>query len=87
MKLSAMLSRKKGRDFYDVLFLQSCGEPDFGVLQHLCGISDKKDLRERVNGMLSTVNLRHKAKDFEHLLFHKANAKKVEQFKELFYIP
>jgi hypothetical protein len=86
MKLSAMLSRKKGRDFYDVLFLQSIGEPDYKVLQSLCGIDSRDTLRERVNRMLSSVDLRHKAMDFEHLLFHRESAGKVTRFGELFSV-
>lgn len=32
MKIAAMLSRSKGRDFYDVMFLLAQAQPDYSFL-------------------------------------------------------
>ena len=42
MKVSAMLNRQKGRDFYDAMFLLSQTLPDFTFLKEKSGISTKK---------------------------------------------
>lgn len=40
MKVSAMLDRQKGRDFYDAMFLLSQTMPDFNFLSQRMGISN-----------------------------------------------
>lgn len=77
MKIAAMLSRAKGRDFYDVIFLLSQTLPDYEFLQKRCGISTLDELKIAVNNLLETIDLRKKQKDFEHLLFNKANSEKI----------
>jgi len=80
MKISAMLSRKKGRDFYDVLFLLALASPDFAFLEKKWGINNKEDLKQSIAEMLKTVDLKIKMKDFEHLLFNKNNSSKILRF-------
>jgi len=87
MKLSALILRQKGRDFYDALFLQQLGEPDYAFLKHRIGVSNKAELRGRIAEVLKFTNLGHKSKDFEHLLFNKQNAEKVKDFERLFFRP
>lgn len=82
MKISAMLSRQKGRDFYDVLFLLGQTMPDYDFLKKKCDISNKMQLIEAINAKLKDVDLEIKKKDFEHLLFHKDNSKRIVYFKE-----
>ena len=84
MKIAAMLGRQKGRDFYDVMFLLSQTPPDFNFLSKKCGISNMEDLKMAIKNMLKKVNLKNKARDFEHLLFHKSNSQRILRAAEFF---
>lgn len=80
MKISAMLARAKGRDFYDLMFLLSQAKPDYDFLQKRSGISSLQEFKEATKKLLDTVDLNKKQKDFEHLLFNKANSAKILRF-------
>ena len=82
MKLSALLSRQKGRDFYDVMFLLAQTAPNFDFLENQWGIHNIQELRKSLFKMLESVDLQHKSKDFEHLIFHQTSTKKIIHFKE-----
>jgi predicted nucleotidyltransferase component of viral defense system len=82
MKISALLSRKKGRDFYDVMFLMEQTPPDFNFLSARHNITNMKELKGAFNNILQTVDLSHKVKDFEHLVFQKDKAQKILHFKD-----
>lgn len=82
MKISALLSRSKGRDFYDVMFLMAQTHPDYGYLSAKCDIHNLPELKMAFSKILEVVNLEHKSKDFEHLLFQKRNSKRILSFKE-----
>ena len=82
MKLSALLSRAKGRDFYDSLFLLSQTKPNYDYLIQKKQIFNITDLKEKINELLEKVDLKHKSKDFEHLLFNKMNSEKIIHFRE-----
>lgn len=84
MKISAMLSRQKGRDFYDVMFLLSQTVPDYNFLSAKCNISNLLELKDAVSEMLKNVNLNNKKRDFEHLIFDKRNLEKVLKVAEFF---
>lgn len=77
MKVAAMINRKKGRDFYDVIFLLSQTSPDYLFLAQKCGISSLDELKLAVEKMLKNVDLNKKMKDFEHLLFNKENSRRI----------
>jgi len=77
MKISAMISRQKGRDFYDVMFLLAQTKPDYNFLSVQRGIHNLEELKQATIEMLKTVDLNNKMKDFEHLLFNKANSKRI----------
>jgi predicted nucleotidyltransferase component of viral defense system len=77
MKVTAMLERQKGRDFYDVMFLLSQSPPDYLFLSERCAISDLEELKRATEKILKTVDLKKKMKDFEHLLFNKNNSKRI----------
>jgi predicted nucleotidyltransferase component of viral defense system len=83
MKISAMLKRQKGRDFYDVMFLISQTMPDFSILKEKCGISSLQELKQATGKMLKTTDLNNKMKDFEHLLIKKDNSKRILLIGEL----
>ena len=80
MKTSALLSRKKGRDFYDTMFLLGQTNPDYGFLSARCGINNLTELKGAVTKMLTHVNLQQKSKDFEHLLFEQRNSRRILSF-------
>ena len=80
MKISALISRSKGRDFYDVMFLLNITLPDYDFLKVKHGISNQAELKKAISAALSKLDLSHKSKDFEHLLFEKRNSLKILSF-------
>ena len=80
MKLSALLSRGKGRDFYDSMFLLSRTQPDYVFFNARCGISSLDELKTAVRELLTKTDLNIKKRDFEHLLFNRQNADKILLF-------
>jgi hypothetical protein len=77
-----MLSRGKGRDYYDVMFLLSQTMPDYPFLAARCGIRDLPELKAAVRKSLQLVDLSQKQKDFEHLLFLRDNSRRILHFPE-----
>ncbi|MBQ0080409.1 MAG: nucleotidyl transferase AbiEii/AbiGii toxin family protein, partial [Alistipes sp.] len=84
MKISALTARAKGRDFYDSMFLLSTTGPDYDFLKARCGIGSLVELKSHINELLKTVDLKVKARDFEHMLFNSGNAGKILRFGEFF---
>lgn len=82
MKLSALLSRSKGRDFYDTMFLFSQTEPDYSFLQKRIGIDSHDKLKEALLKNVGETDLNIKKRDFEHLLFNQNNSEKILRFPE-----
>lgn len=82
MKISALLNRSKGRDFYDVMFLMAQTPPDYGFLAEKNTIHNAKELKTALTEISQTVNIQQKQKDFEHLLFNPANSKRILQFND-----
>jgi len=82
MKLSALLSRAKGRDFYDSLFLLSQTIPNYDYLSLKQDIHNLTELKTRLIETIEKVDLPNKSNDFEHLLFNKANKEKILHFGE-----
>ncbi|MFA7493898.1 MAG: nucleotidyl transferase AbiEii/AbiGii toxin family protein [Proteiniphilum sp.] len=82
MKIAAMLSRSKGRDFYDLMFLLAQAKPDYGFLSKRCGVHNLMEFKQATAALLETVDLRKKQKDFEHLLFNKTNSGKILRFAD-----
>lgn len=82
MKLSALLTRAKGRDFFDCLFLMQRTQPSYEFLAMRDRISTPAELKEVLIKKLDGVDLEHKKKDFEHLLFNIADQNKILGFRE-----
>jgi len=82
MKLSALLSRAKGRDFYDVMFLLALTKPNYDFLVQKQNIHNLTELKTKLLETIEKVDLQHKSKDFEHLLFYKENKDKILNFSE-----
>jgi predicted nucleotidyltransferase component of viral defense system len=83
MKFAAILTRQKGRDFYDAIFLLSKTKPNLDFLQARVGISSMEELKTALTERLEEVDLNQKKRDFGHLLFNEANAERITQFKEI----
>jgi len=82
MKISALLSRAKGRDFYDALFLLQQTEPDYKYLAGKCNVKNKTELKAALLDKTEKTNLKLKSQDFEHLLFHKEKSQKILLFND-----
>ena len=80
MKLSALLTRAKGRDFYDTIFLWQRTEPDYHFLKLRNGIENPDELRQALKDLLSRTDLDLKRRDFEHLLFNASRSEQVLHF-------
>lgn len=85
MKFAAILSRQKGRDFYDALFLLSKTKPNMEFLQKRVGINTIDQLRLAVDDKLKEIDLNQKKRDFQHLLFNESNADRILSFRTLIY--
>lgn len=83
MKFAAILSRQKGRDFYDAIFLLSKTKPNMEFLQKRVGINTIDQLRLAVDDKLKEINLNQKKRDFQHLLFNESNADRILSFRTL----
>lgn len=82
MKLSALLSRAKGRDFYDTMFLLSQTKPNYDYLAKKQNIHNLTELKAKLKETVEKVNLYNKSKDFEHLLFSKENKERILNFND-----
>ncbi len=82
MKLSALLIRSKGRDFYDTLFLWQRVDPDYDFLKKRVDIHSPYELKKRLIETLRTVDLQLKKRDFEHLLFSSAHSEQILYFEK-----
>ena len=81
MKLSALLTRAKGRDFYDAIFLLQRTLPDFDFLAASHPeVTDKPSLKKALQAKASSVDLKLKRRDVEHLLFHRERAAVILDF-------
>ena len=82
MKISALLSRAKGRDFYDTMFLLQQIEPDYQYLAKKHNIKNKAALKTAFFDLTEKTDLKMKSQDFEHLLFNKTKSQKVLLFND-----
>lgn len=82
MKFSALLSRSKGRDFYDAMFLLSQTKPDYYFLNKRTSIDSPEKLKEAVLKVVEETDLNIKKRDFEHLLFNGHNSEKILRFSD-----
>ena len=83
MKFSAILSRQKGRDFYDTIFLLSKTNPNMDFLHAKTEISTMEELKNAMKNRLLEIDLNEKKRDFVHLLFNESNAERILKFGEI----
>ena len=86
MKLTALLARAKGRDFYDVMFLWQKTEPNYNFLEKKCGIGSSSELKTAILETMSHIDMQQKKRDFEHLLFHPSRSEQILQFESFLNI-
>jgi len=82
MKLSALLTRAKGRDFYDTLFLMQQTKPSYEFLSARMGIGTAEELRLAILDKLKSTDLNIRKRDFEHLLFNSNAGEKILLFAD-----
>ena len=74
--------RKKGRDFFDIVFLLKSTLPNFEYLQQKIKIKNKIELKERILEEVSKINLQELSKDVQPFLFNASDIKQILLFKE-----
>ncbi len=80
MKLCALLTRQKGRDFYDAMFLMQRTEPDYTFLQQKKGIANREQLEDALREVMEKTDMKMKQRDFEHLLFDSRKSETILRF-------
>ena len=83
MKIAALLSRSKGRDFYDLMFLSSLTKPNYQFLGKKCGITNGAELKIALQELLEKTDLSHKLHDFEHLVIKDHQADSILLFPNI----
>lgn len=83
MKLSTILHRGKGRDFYDAMFLLGRSSPDMNYLAQREGIATNEDLLQQMKQVCERTDFLLKAQDFKHLLFRPGNSSRILDFPAL----
>ena len=83
MKLSTILHRGKGRDFYDAMFLGSRSTPDMNYLAQREGITTSEELTRRMKQVCDSTDFHLKAQDFKYLLFRPENSSRILDFPTL----
>lgn len=82
-KIYAIFNRKtkKGRDFYDVVFLLSKTDPQYEYLSAKLEISNAKILREKLLELVANLDFSALAKDVEPFLFRAEDVDRVRLFQ------
>ncbi|MGE4288404.1 MAG: nucleotidyl transferase AbiEii/AbiGii toxin family protein [Salinivirgaceae bacterium] len=83
-KFFALINRKqkKGRDFYDVVFLLKHTSPNYNYLNQKLGIKNRAELKQRVLAELEAINLPQMANDVKPFLFNAADIKTLLLFEQ-----
>jgi len=81
-KIYAALNRPraKGRDFYDIVFLLPQTKPDYRYLRDKTGITNGRELKERLVAKTSDLNFNELAVDIEPFLVNGGDSNKVKMF-------
>lgn len=74
--------RKKGRDFFDIIFLMKTTRPNFDYLQQKLNINNETDLKKRILFEISKINLTEISNDVQPFLFNNSDVKQILFFKE-----
>lgn len=74
--------RKKGRDFFDIIFLLKTTRPNYDYLNQKLNITNKISLKKRVLHEIGSISLPEMSKDVQPFLFEADNVKNINLFKE-----
>ena len=74
--------RKKGRDFFDIVFLLGRTQPNFNYLSEKAGIKNWKTLKQRLLSICDVTDMNAMANDVSPFLFHRQDINKVLLFKQ-----
>lgn len=83
-KIFTSINRKrpKGRDFYDITYLFSMTNPDYGFLKLKMGIETSEQLRSEYLERIKNFNFTQLADDVAPFLIGQDQKKRVEKFQE-----
>lgn len=77
--------RKKGRDFFDVVFLFGKGiQPDYSFLAKKANIAGPEALKQKIMEICQSVNMETMAQEVEPFLFAGQDTKRVIRFEQYF---
>jgi len=81
-KFYALINRKqkKGRDFFDIVFLLKTTRPNYAYLNAKLGIHNQSGLKQRVLDELKNINLKEMGNDVKPFLFNSDDTKTVALF-------
>jgi predicted nucleotidyltransferase component of viral defense system len=80
-KISAALTRKKDRDFFDIVHLLTFSEPDYAYLTNKLKINNQEQLRVNLLDAANSKSLEtRQAYDCDHMLFFKKEKQKIKYF-------
>ena len=81
-KFYAILNRprKKGRDFFDVLFLLQQTKPNYQYLEQKVNIAKPNELKDAILHTCETADFNELSKDVEPFLFYPKDVKRIKMF-------
>jgi len=74
--------RKKGRDFFDIVFLLKTTKPNFDYLNQKIGVNTMQSLKNRILSEIQSVDMKEMAEDVKPFLFNPKDIKQILLFKE-----
>lgn len=82
-KLYTAVNRKrpKGRDFFDITFLLSRANPDYGFLEQKMAVDSPDELRRMILERISAYDFEALARDVAPFLMDESQVKRVKLFK------
>jgi len=85
MKINALFTRKRvqGRDLYDIAYISSKSKPNYDFLKQKLGVSNSKQLKDKLLVKCEEINFEKIVKDIEPLIFNHNELKKIKLFKEV----
>jgi len=75
-------SRKKGRDFFDIIFLLKNTKPNYEYLHQKLGLNSDKELKEMILQTCEKIDLNEMSKDVEPFLINSSDNKMIKLFLE-----
>jgi predicted nucleotidyltransferase component of viral defense system len=83
-KINALINRKrrKGRDFFDMIFLLKITRPNYEYLTQKLSIANENQLKETILMVCAETNLAEMANDVEPFLFSPGDSKYIKLFTE-----